>query len=132
MIGIEAAGTPYDDKSGVLRPPAEAIALSAIRGLPSGAMRQYTAVEYPRGWAGVEHDVRTFWALGLLAPTEVDGYAVLDVLNAEGEEVADYTVRTSEGFAYIKKRLCLTVVDTDAIVRSLNTGSNPSAGGSDA
>lgn len=115
MIGIEAAGAPYDGKGGVLYPPAEAVALSAIRGLPNGAMRQYSAVEYPRGWAGVEHDVRTFWALGFIAPSDADGYAVLDVLNAEGEEIADYTVRTREGFAYIKRRLGLTVVDTDAI-----------------
>ena len=108
---VSGPGTPYD-KSGLLRPPAAAIGFSAVRAMPGGWMRQYTAVESDRGWAGVEHLIRILRAFGYVKPssTEEDGsYAVLDVLDAEGDIIGDYNVPTARAFAYIKRKLGLRV-----------------------
>lgn len=92
-------------------PPAEATGLSAIRGLPDGSMRQYSAIEFERGWNGVEHFTRTLSKLGLIRPSSTEpSYAVLDVLDAEGDIIGDYNVPTAQAFAFIKRKLKLTVV----------------------
>ena len=118
-----APGTPYDTKSGLLRPPATARGLSALRALRNGAARQYSAVEWET-WNGVEHAVRTYYKLGFIRPSsaQTDGYAVLDVLDPEGDIIADYDVVTAEGFRYIKRKLKLTVVDVEAEVAKLRAG----------
>ncbi len=113
MTGIELAGQPYDD-SGLLRPPAQAVGLSAIRSVTEngvkGVMRQYSAVEFGRGWPGVEHFIRTLRAVGYVKPSSTTpSYAVLDVLDTEGDIIADYNIPTSNAFRYIKRKLKLTV-----------------------
>jgi hypothetical protein len=110
-MGVDLAGTPYDT-TGLLRPPATAVGVSAIRGLPNGAMRQYTEVYFTRGWSGVEHLIRTLRACGLIRPpaTATDGYAVLDILDDDGDIVADYDLPTRRAFAYVYRTLHLRVV----------------------
>jgi hypothetical protein len=108
-MGIELAGQPYE-RGGLLRPPADAIGVSAIRGLPNGA----SAVEFARGWTGVERLVRTLSAVGYVEPSSTQpSYAVLDVLDADGEIIADYDIPTAQAFRYLKKQLGLTVESTD-------------------
>lgn len=104
-------GTPYLGDNGLLRPPVDAVGLSAVRALPDGSMRQYSAVIFDRGWAGVERFVRTLRAVGKVRPasTATDGYAVLDVLNAEGDIIGDYDIPTADAFRYVKRKLGLTV-----------------------
>lgn len=104
-----APGTPYDAGGALLRPPAEARGLSAVRGLRDGSMRQYTGVEW-QTWNGVEHFIRTLRALGYVKPTSTaPSYAVLDVLDAAGDIIADYDVPTAAAFRYIKRKLQLRV-----------------------
>jgi hypothetical protein len=107
-------GTPYDD-SGLLRPPAAAVGLSAIRGLPDGSMRQYTSVEFTRGWNGVERFIRTLRAVGYIKPSSAaPSYAVLDVLDVDGDIIGDYDVPTAAAFRYIKRKLDLRVEVSDS------------------
>ena len=112
-MGIELAGTPYEG-GGLLRPPADATGLSAIRPLGDGSLRQYSAVDFEAGWTGVEHFVRTLRAVGFIRPSSAEGYAVLDVLDDNGDIIADYDIPTSQAFQYVKRRLRLTVVQVDA------------------
>ena len=81
-----------------------------------------------KGWAGVERFIRTLRALGYVRPSGVakDGYAVLDVLDAEGDIIADYDIPTAHAFRYVKRKLNLTVVHAPDAA-ALDTG--PSAGG---
>jgi hypothetical protein len=110
-------GLPYEGSSGLCRPPAGAVGLSAMRALPSGAARQYTAVEYERGWTGVEHFIRTLRAVGYVKPSSAeDCYAVLDVLDKDGDIIGDYAIPTSKAFAFVKRKLKLRVVDVEAEV----------------
>ncbi|MEV4212537.1 hypothetical protein [Micromonospora sp. NPDC049662] len=90
----------------------EAVGLSAIRALPGGAMRQYSSVEFTRGWSGVEHFLRQLRACGFVRPSNSDtsGYAVLDVLDAEGDIIQDYDLPTAIAFRYVKRKLNLIVV----------------------
>jgi len=106
-------GTAYGD-SDLLRPPANAVGLSAIRVLPDGSMRQYSAVGFHSGWGGVEHFIRTLRAVGFIRPSSSDtSYAVLDVLDANDDIIFDYCIPTSRAFKYVKRRLKLTVVDIE-------------------
>jgi hypothetical protein len=108
-------GTPYDETSGLLYPPAAATGLSAIRALPpNGAMRQYSAVEFDRGWAGVEHFIRTLRAVGYIKPSSAaPSYAVLDVLDTDGDIIFDYDIPTAVAFRFIKRKLQLRVESED-------------------
>lgn len=108
MPGLEP-GTPYD-RGSLLCPPANARGLSAIRALKDGSMRQYSGVEWPT-WGGVEHFVRILYKLGFIRPssTATDGYAVLDVLDADGDIIFDYDVPNAVAFRYIKRKLNLRV-----------------------
>ncbi len=109
-MGIELAGTPYDS-TGLLRPPAAAVGISAIRALPDGSMRQYSAVGFHSGWGGVEHFIRTLRAVGYIRPSSSEpSYAVLDILDANDDIVFDYDIPTSHAFRYVKRTLKLTVV----------------------
>lgn len=106
-------GTPYGDRSGLLRPPAGAVGLSAFRVLPGGETgRQYSAVRFTKGWHGVERFIRILRACGYVRPSDADpkrGYAVLDVLNADEDIIGDYEIPTSRAFQYVKRQLKLTV-----------------------
>jgi hypothetical protein len=78
--------------------------------MPDGSMRQYTAVEFTRGWAGVEHFIRTLRAVGYIKPSSPEpSYAILDVLDFDGDIIADYDVPTVAAFRYIKRKLQLRV-----------------------
>lgn len=103
-------GTPYDHYSGVCSPPADAVGLSAMRPV-NGVARNYTAVEFTRGWNGVERFVRTLMKLGYLRPSDADsrGYAVLDVLDAEGDIIGDYDIPNAQAFQYVYRKLGLRV-----------------------
>lgn len=102
-------GTPYESNSGLLSPPTEATGLSAMRPV-RGVARNYTAIEFTRGWNGVEHFIRTLMKVGYIAPSSSEpSYAVLDVLDAEGDIIGDYNVPNARAFAYIKRKLQLRV-----------------------
>jgi hypothetical protein len=117
MTTTSGPGVPYGDKSGLCQPPAGAVGLSAMRALRSGAARQYTAVEFERGWNGVERFIRTLRAVGYVKPSSTEGcYAVLDVLDADGDIIGDYAIPTNRAFAFVKRKLNLRVVDVDAEV----------------
>jgi hypothetical protein len=119
----QLAGTPYD-QSGLLRPPAAATGLSALRVLTDGEPRQYSAVEFTRGWWGLERFIRTLRAVGFIRPStrRSGGYAVLDVLDADGDIIADYDIPTARAFRYVKRKLKLTVVDVEAEVAAYRAG----------
>lgn len=105
----DGPGTPYDS-SGLLRPPAAAVGLSAIRGMPNGSMRQYSAVGFHSGWAGVEHTIRTLRAVGYVRPSSTQpSYAVLDVLDDKDDIIFDYDIPHARAFSYLKRRLHLVV-----------------------
>jgi hypothetical protein len=91
--------------------PKDAVGFSAFRVLHGGKGRQYTACEMRKGWQGVERFVRICQKIGYLKPwTESnDGYAVLDVIDAGGDIVADFNVPTAAAFRYIKRQLKLAV-----------------------
>jgi len=112
-----APGTPYDRHSGLCRPPAGAVALSAIREVKSGAMRQYTQVEFTHRWNGVDRFIRTLAAVGYVQPcSAAPSYAVLDVLDAEGDIIGEYDIPSPRAFGYVYRKLGLRVVDVAAIV----------------
>lgn len=101
-------GTLYDDRSGLRRPPAGATGISAIRILPGGGMRQFSAVEFRRGWSGVERFIRILRAVGYVRPTKAEpSYAVLDVLDADGDIIGDYDVPNARAWRYIYRKLKL-------------------------
>lgn len=90
----------------------QATGYAAFRCLPDGTGRNYSAVEFTRGWAGAEQFLRQLRACGFVKNSSNnpdDGYAVLDVLNADGDIVQDYEVPTAQAFRYIKRKLRLTV-----------------------
>jgi hypothetical protein len=92
------------------KPPASAVGLSAIRGISGGRMRQYSSVEFTRGWNGVEHFLRQLRAVGYVKPCKAGpSYAVLDVLDADGDIIGNYDIPTAAAFRYVKRKLKLTV-----------------------
>lgn len=110
VTGVELAGQPYDER-GLLRPPAAATALSAIRADRKGAMIQYTTVEFHRGWNGVETFIRTLMKVGYIKPASTaNSYAVLDVLDDNDDIIASYDLPTRNAFAYVYRKLRLRVV----------------------
>lgn len=101
-----------------LNPTAHALTL--FRCLPNGQGRSYTATTFPQDpWAGCEHTIRTAYKLGYVDPSDSeryilgDGYGVLDVLDANGDIVQDFMVRTADAFQWLKRRLDLRVETTD-------------------
>lgn len=95
----------------------DATGLTVFRILPDGNGRAYSSVEFTRGWAGTDHFLRQLKACGFVKnSTTEEGtcYAVLDVLNADGDIVQDYEVPTAQAFRFIKRKLKLTVASEDA------------------
>jgi hypothetical protein len=93
----------------------EAHALSAFRVLPNGNGRAYSATFFPRDpWAGLEQFIRQGHAVGAIK-SNGDGpdYAVLDVLNEEGDIVQDFTIPTADAFQQVRRRLKLVVLSED-------------------
>lgn len=88
-------------------------ALSAFRTLPNGSSRQYTATTFPRDpWRGCSLIVRQAAAIGRLTDGG-DGYAVLDVLDSDGDIIQDFTIPTVEAFQWLKRKLKLAVDSED-------------------
>lgn len=91
-------------------------ALSACRALPNGGCRQYTATTFPQDpWQGCERMVRTGQKLGLLKDSHTIDcpYAVLDVLNKNGDIVQDFAIPTAAAFQWFKRKLNLSVESED-------------------
>jgi hypothetical protein len=92
----------------------DAVALTLFRILPSGDGREYSATTFPKDpWGGCERMIRTAVAVGRLKAPQAEGYGVLDVLNANGDIVEDFTVPDSISFQWLKRKLHLDVVFTD-------------------
>lgn len=93
--------------------PETAHALTAFRALSDGRGRQYTATTFPRDpRAGCEQFIRQ--ALGHVGRWPMEHpYAVLDVLNVEGDVVADFPIPNASSFRWVKQRLGLRVEETD-------------------
>jgi hypothetical protein len=92
-----------------LHPEAHALTVFRIVGDEG---RNYTATWFPKApWAGCEQFVRMCSAVGWIKPTkaEEDSYAVLDVLNENGDIVQDYGIVSASAFQQIKRRLKLAV-----------------------
>jgi hypothetical protein len=94
--------------------PEDAHALTLFRALSDDRGRQYTGVTFrkqPR--AGCELFIRR--ALGHVGrwPME-EFYAVLDVLNVEGDVVTDFPIPDAASFRWVKQRLNLRVEETDS------------------
>jgi hypothetical protein len=97
-----------NDKLEPLHPDATGFKL--FRGLPDGTARDYTGVEFTRGWSGADQFRRQLLAVGYLKnPSTEPSFGVLDVLNAAGDIIQDYNVPTPKAFRYIKRKLKLRV-----------------------
>ena len=89
--------------------PTSAHALSAFRMLPNGEGRAYTATTFPKNpWQGCERFLRMARKVGWIKCGE-DGYAVLDVLDENGDIVQDFSVVDARAFRQIARRLHLRV-----------------------
>jgi hypothetical protein len=74
-------------------------------------MRQFCEIGFDRGWPGVEHFVRTCWALGFIKPSSAEpSYGVLDVLDSGGDIIGDYDIPDADAWRYIYRKLGLRVV----------------------
>lgn len=99
--------------AGVEPPPAEAVALSAVRELKSGALRQYSATTFPGGaWDGCAFAIRRAAKIGLLKPSrsDVPSYALLDVLDDDGDILVSYDIPTAQAFRYWKRTMRWVVI----------------------
>ena len=97
-----------DDDLAPLHPSATGFKL--FRCLPDGTGRDYTGVEFARGWAGADQFRRLLHAVGYIRNSSAEpSYGVLDVLGADGDLLQDYDVPSAEAFAFIKRKLKLTV-----------------------
>src|SRR5580692_5895408 len=92
-------------------PPAETVALTALRLLPNGGERQFTATTFPADpYRGCEHFVRMCGAIG----AALDGapgrpYALLDAIDDDGDILATWDVPTAQAFRFIYRKLRLRV-----------------------
>lgn len=83
-------------------------ALGAFRVLPNGEGRHYSATTFPADpWGGCARMIRMARAIGCLGSG--DSYAVIDVFDAEGSIVQDFSVPTAGAFHWWKRKLNLTV-----------------------
>ena len=89
-----------------------AVALAAFRVLPNGEDPQYTESWSPGNpWQGCERMIRMARAVGFVAASKaVDGYAVLDVLDKDGDVIQDYAIPTARAFQWFKRKLHWVVV----------------------
>lgn len=86
-----------------------------FRALPDGSARDYTGVEFVHGWTGANAFRHRCAAIGYIRNSSTEhSYGVLDVLNAAGDIVQDYDIPTARAFAYIKRKLRITVERTEA------------------
>lgn len=88
-------------------------ALTAFRALPDGSGRQYTATSWePDPWRGCEHLIRSAQHVGFVKTSHpgCGCYAVLDVLDVNGEIVQDFCITTPRAFRWLYRKLDLRVV----------------------
>lgn len=94
-------------------PHPAAHALSMFRMLADGRGRQYSAVTFPRNpWQGCEHTIRMATAVGWIKKAD-HPYAVLDVLDVNGDIVQDFSIPDALAFRQLKRKLKLVVEMTD-------------------
>lgn len=87
----------------------DAAGFGALRILPDGRGRFYSYTLFERGWSGADQFLRALKRFGFVRP-EGDGYAVLDVVDADGDIVQDYSVPSARAFKYIYRCLSLRVI----------------------
>lgn len=80
-----------------------AVALRPVR-IVGGVLRVYEGTTFPRGpFVGCETAIRRLSATGGLADGEDCRYAVLDVLDEEGDVIQDFAL-TKSGFNYLRRQ----------------------------
>ena len=85
-----------------------AVALTVFRCLPDGTGREYTATTFPQNpLLGCNHMIRQARACGFIAKCEgrCDHYAVLDVLDDDGDIIQDFCVTTAQAFRWFYRKL---------------------------
>lgn len=94
----------------------DATGFKLFRALPDGTARDYTGVEFVHGWKGANAFRHRCAALRYIrnSSTDTSGYGVLDVLNADGDLIQDYDIPTAAAFAYIKRKLRISVERAEA------------------
>jgi hypothetical protein len=89
-------------------------ALRAFRVLPNGDSRQYTATTFrPRAFSGCEQVIRMAHAFGYLAGEGERYYAVLDVLDKDGDIVQDFAIRDATAFRWFYRKLHWRIESSD-------------------
>lgn len=96
-------------------PDPRAVALTAFRALPDGGGRQYTATTFPQDpWQGCERMIRMAAAVGFVTESAPGAYAVLDVLDVDGDIIQDYGIPDARAFRWLKRKL-RWVVDKEGV-----------------
>lgn len=101
-------------RSAALTP--EAHALTLFRILPNGEGRCYTATTFPLApYQGCERMVRMAQAIGAISESG-DSYGLLEVLDENGDILADYDIPNAREFAWLKKKLNIVVEEVEELV----------------
>ena len=87
----------------------DAVGFTLFRELPDGRGRQFTAVEFSRGWSGADWFLRQASITGIRTSTDARAYGLLDALDANGEVVQTYDVPDARSFGFIRRKLNLRV-----------------------
>jgi hypothetical protein len=95
--------------------PTETVGFTVLRPLGDGRNRQYSEVEFTRGWAGADQFFRALLACGFVTalPPDREAYALLDAIDGAGEVIATYDLATRQAFAFVYRKLRLRVTFTD-------------------
>ena len=103
--------------STLVKPPADAVALTVFRELPDGRARQYSENYTPGDpWRGCEWFIRMCGALGYLRDSTPDhAYAVLDAISEDGDILATYDIPHARAFRFIYRKLHLRVAETEGV-----------------
>lgn len=102
-----------------MKVPPGTVALSLFRVLANGEPRRYSATTFPSNPAGgCDQIVRMALATGAISTTphqagQPDGYGVLDVLDVQGDIIADFEIPNAQGFAWLKKKLNIVVEEIE-------------------
>lgn len=92
----------------------QAHALSAFRALRAGNGRCYTATTFPKNpWQGCERFVRMCRKVGWIKDSP-EPYAMLDVLDENGDIVQDYPIPDAASFRQVKAKLHLRLASDDS------------------
>jgi hypothetical protein len=95
--------------------PPEAHALTLFRILPNGECRTYSATTFPRApYQGCERMVRMARAVGAISESG-ESYGLLEVLDENGDILADFDIPTAAEFAWLKKKLNIVVEEVESV-----------------